>query len=186
MRVRSHPAAPEPMNPARGSAPLRRQRIVHCRVGSAFAAGVAMPRLILLLLFAALSVRAADARFDAVDASVDALVAEHRLGGAVLVLAQDGVVVHQRAYGGYALNTRVPIASASKWLSAALIAFQFLPPVWASLFAVLSLLIIGIVGYSRIYLQVHYLSDVLAGMFLATLIVSAVRFIIPLLSWLRE
>lgn len=72
------------------------------------------------------------------------------------------------------------------FLSAALIAFQFLPPVWATLFAVLSLLIIGIVGYSRIYLQVHYLSDVLAGMFLATLIVSTVRFIIPLLSWLRE
>ncbi len=72
------------------------------------------------------------------------------------------------------------------FLSAALIAFQILPPVWATLFAVLSLLIIGIVGYSRIYLQVHYLSDVLAGMFLATLIVSAVRFIIPLLSWLRE
>lgn len=81
-----------------------------------------MPRLILLLLFATLSARAADVRFDAVDASVDALVAAHGLGGAVLVLAQDGVVVHQRAYGGYALNTRVPIASASKWLSAALIA----------------------------------------------------------------
>ncbi len=78
--------------------------------------------LLFVGLCAGASVAAADARFDAVDASVDALVAEHRLGGAVLVLAQDGVVVHQRAYGGYALDTRVPIASASKWLSAALIA----------------------------------------------------------------
>ncbi len=54
--------------------------------------------LLLVGLCAGASVAAADARFDAVDASVDALVAEHRLGGAVLVLAQDGVVVHQRAY----------------------------------------------------------------------------------------
>ena len=83
-----------------------------------------MVRLILpvWLLFTALSAHAVDARFEAVDASVETLVAEHRLGGAVLVLAQNGGVVHQRAYGGYGLNTRVPIASASKWLSAALIA----------------------------------------------------------------
>lgn len=72
------------------------------------------------------------------------------------------------------------------FLPVTLIAFQVLPPVWAAFVAILSLLIIGIVGYSRVYLQVHYLSDVLAGMFLATLIVSAVRFIIPLMSWLRE
>jgi len=71
------------------------------------------------------------------------------------------------------------------FLSVTLVAFQVLPPIWASLFALLSLLFIGIVGYSRIYLQVHYVSDVLAGMVLAALIVSAVRFIVPLLPWLR-
>ncbi|MBP7611461.1 MAG: serine hydrolase, partial [Steroidobacteraceae bacterium] len=73
----------------------------------------------LLLLFGVVApVQATDTRFDAVDASVDALVAEHHLGGAVLLLAQDGVVVHQKAYGSYALDTRVPVASASKWMSA--------------------------------------------------------------------
>jgi len=71
------------------------------------------------------------------------------------------------------------------FLSVTLVAFQVLPPIWASLFALLSLLFIGIVGYSRIYLQVHYVSDVLAGMVLAALIVSAVRFIVPFLPWLR-
>ena len=71
------------------------------------------------------------------------------------------------------------------FLSVTLIAFQILHPVWATLVALLSLLIVGIVGYSRIYLQVHYVSDVLAGMVLAALIVSAVRFIIPLLPWLH-
>ena len=71
------------------------------------------------------------------------------------------------------------------FLSVTLIAFQVLPPIWAILVALLSLLFVGIVGYSRIYLQVHYVSDVLAGMVMAALIVSAVRFIIPLLPWLR-
>lgn len=82
-------------------------------------------RVFVLLVFSLCldaSARAADARFETVDASVEALVTAHQLGGAVLVLAQDGVVVHQRAYGNYALDTRLPIASASKWLSAALIA----------------------------------------------------------------
>lgn len=66
-----------------------------------------------------------------------------------------------------------------------LLVFQVLPTLWATLVALLSLLIIGVVGYSRIYLQVHYVSDVMAGMALATLIVSAVRLIIPLLPWLQ-
>lgn len=71
------------------------------------------------------------------------------------------------------------------FLSVTLIAFQSLPSIWANLVALLSLLIIGVVGYSRIYLQVHYVSDVLAGMVLAVLIVSGVRVIIPLLPWLQ-
>ena len=69
------------------------------------------------------------------------------------------------------------------FMSAALIAFRVLPPVWANLFALLSLLLVGIVGYSRIYLQVHYVSDVLAGMFLAAFIVSVIYLIILVLPW---
>lgn len=69
------------------------------------------------------------------------------------------------------------------FLSVTIVAFQVLPPIWARFFALLSLVFVGIVGYSRIYLQVHYVSDVFAGMVLATLIVSMVRFIIPLLPW---
>ena len=69
------------------------------------------------------------------------------------------------------------------FLSVSLIAFQVLPTLWATLVAILSLLVVGLVGYSRIYLQVHYLSDVVAGMALAALIVSGVRLITPLLPW---
>ncbi len=72
------------------------------------------------------------------------------------------------------------------FLSVTLVAFQVLPTIWAILVALLSLLIVGGVGYSRIYLQVHYLSDVLAGMALAALIVSGLRLIIPLLPWFQE
>lgn len=77
---------------------------------------------LLLSLCTALPALAAATRFDAVDAQVEAMLARHSLPGAVLMLAQDGVLVHQRAYGSYTLDTRVPIASASKWLSAALVA----------------------------------------------------------------
>ncbi len=69
------------------------------------------------------------------------------------------------------------------FMSAALIAFRVLPPVWANLFALLSLLLVGIVGYSRVYLQVHYVSDVLAGIFLAAFIVSVTYLIAPILPW---
>ncbi len=71
------------------------------------------------------------------------------------------------------------------FLSVTLVAFQVLPTLWASLVAFLSLLIIGVVGYSRIYLQVHYVSDVLAGMALAILIVSGVRATLHLWPWLQ-
>jgi membrane-associated phospholipid phosphatase len=72
------------------------------------------------------------------------------------------------------------------FLSATFVAFQVLQPAWATLFALLSLMLVSIVGYSRIYLQVHYAFDVLAGMGLAVFIVSAVRLIIPHLQWLQR
>lgn len=69
------------------------------------------------------------------------------------------------------------------FLALSLIAIRILPPFWASTISLLSLLAIGIVGYSRVYLQVHFISDVLAGMILAVLVVSAVQVVIPLLPW---
>jgi len=69
------------------------------------------------------------------------------------------------------------------FLALTLIAVRLLPPFWAGLIALLSLLIIGIVGYSRVYLQVHFISDVLAGMVLAILVVLAVQVVIPHLPW---
>ena len=72
------------------------------------------------------------------------------------------------------------------FLSLTLIASRILPPFWANLVALISLLIMGIVGFSRVYLQVHFISDVLAGMALAVLIVLALQTIISLLPWLQE
>ena len=69
------------------------------------------------------------------------------------------------------------------FMSVALIALQVLPPVRANLVALLSLLLVGIVGYSRSYLQVHYVSDVLAGVLLAAIIVSVTYLIAPIFPW---
>lgn len=71
------------------------------------------------------------------------------------------------------------------FLSITLIAIRFLSPLPALLVALFSLLLTGVVGYSRIYLQVHNISDVLAGMALAVIIVSAIQFFIPRLAWLQ-
>lgn len=43
------------------------------------------------------------------------------LPGASLLVLQDGKLVEQQAFGGYTLDTVVPIASASKWMSGAAI-----------------------------------------------------------------
>ena len=53
------------------------------------------------------------------------------------------------------------------------------PPFWAACTALISLLLTAGVGYSRVYLQVHYLSDVLAGMILAILLVLLVQAVFP-------
>ncbi|MFN9729558.1 MAG: serine hydrolase domain-containing protein [Pseudomonadota bacterium] len=50
------------------------------------------------------------------------VVAGVPLTGATLVVSRDGVVVHESRYGNHLPTTRLPIASASKWVSAVAIA----------------------------------------------------------------
>lgn len=67
------------------------------------------------------------------------------------------------------------------FLAVAIIAIRSLPSAWGWIFAVASTLVIVGVGWSRVYLQVHYLSDVIAGFVLAAIIVSAVHILLPYL-----
>jgi CubicO group peptidase (beta-lactamase class C family) len=60
--------------------------------------------------------------FAPVDAQMQSFVQTHALPGASLRVSRAGNVLHRRAYGGYDVATRVRIASASKWLSALVIA----------------------------------------------------------------
>lgn len=60
-----------------------------------------------------------------------------------------------------------------------LIAIRRLPPRLSLPAALCGLLIVAGVGYSRIHLQVHYLSDVIGGLILAIIIVVLVRKLIP-------
>ena len=66
----------------------------------------------------------AAARYDfrPVTTEMQSLVDTYTLDGASLRVDKAGSVVYRRAFGGYTLDTRVPIASASKWLSAITIA----------------------------------------------------------------
>lgn len=73
------------------------------------------------LLACAMTVHA-QPRFEAVDAHVQGMVDRYRLPGAVLLVAQHGDTVHARTFGRYDLDARIPVASASKWLSATVIA----------------------------------------------------------------
>ncbi len=50
---------------------------------------------------------------------LEGAVARAPLQGAALLLAKDGQVIYERAFGAFALETAVPIASGSKWLTAA-------------------------------------------------------------------
>lgn len=69
--------------------------------------------------------------------------------------------------------------AAAFFLAVTIIAIRLLPPVWAVACAVASAVIIVGVGWSRVYLQVHYLSDVLAGGVLAVITVIAVHVLLP-------
>lgn len=65
------------------------------------------------------------------------------------------------------------------FLVVTLIALRSLPLPTACLTAAASAFVIVGVGWSRVYLQVHYLSDVLAGFLLAVLLVAAIHFLLP-------
>lgn len=60
--------------------------------------------------------------FSRVDDFIAQLLKDVPLAGAALFIAQNGVVLHQRGYGAYDEGTRMAVASASKWVSAAVIA----------------------------------------------------------------
>lgn len=53
------------------------------------------------------------------DASLEGRISRADLGGAGLLVVVDGIVLRDRTYGDYEPDTVVPIASASKWLTAA-------------------------------------------------------------------
>jgi len=53
---------------------------------------------------------------------MQSIVARYRLDGASLWVSKNGRTVLTRHYGGYGPATRIPIASASKWVSALVLA----------------------------------------------------------------
>lgn len=60
--------------------------------------------------------------FSLIDGFITQLMKEVPLAGAALLVAQHGTVLHQRGYGACDAHTRMAVASASKWVSAAVIA----------------------------------------------------------------
>jgi membrane-associated phospholipid phosphatase len=73
------------------------------------------------------------------------------------------------------------------FLVVAFVSVRLLSPLWAGISAAAGILIIIGVGWSRVYLRVHYLSDVVAGWVLAIFIVAAVYVLLPsLLTHFRE
>ncbi|MGE0142920.1 MAG: serine hydrolase domain-containing protein [Planctomycetota bacterium] len=59
--------------------------------------------------------------FRAIDAQMQAVVASAARSGASLSIARDGELLLRRSYGGFDETTQVAIASATKWLSGAVI-----------------------------------------------------------------
>lgn len=80
-----------------------------------------MHRFLWLLLICGLASQAPAQDFSAVDRRIQTLVSSTPLPGAVLLLARADQPVFAKAYGGYNLDQRVALASASKWLSAAVL-----------------------------------------------------------------
>jgi CubicO group peptidase (beta-lactamase class C family) len=60
--------------------------------------------------------------FGAVDAHILSVVSAESLPGASIIVIRDGVTVHERHFGTYGPSTQILIASATKWMSGAVIA----------------------------------------------------------------
>ena len=80
----------------------------------------AMRRCFALLIAALCSsaTAAPDYDFTPVTQQVQALVTRESLDGAALIVIKDGAPIYENYFGGYNAATNIPIASASKWLSA--------------------------------------------------------------------
>ncbi|MEQ1624934.1 MAG: serine hydrolase domain-containing protein [Sediminibacterium sp.] len=75
---------------------------------------------LVLIFLSILQVSQAQYNFTGLDQLVDA--SKKDLGGAAMVLVyKDGKVVYQKAVGEFTVKTQAPIASSSKWLTAALV-----------------------------------------------------------------
>jgi CubicO group peptidase (beta-lactamase class C family) len=85
-------------------------------------------RLLLVALLAGVATVASEARgaacdFSAADAVIEGLLASHpAIAGAGLRVGRaEGEPLHERFFGSYGPQTVVPLASATKWLSAAIL-----------------------------------------------------------------
>src|SRR6516225_6035669 len=56
--------------------------------------------------------------FSPVTAQIGALVQKDALDGASLIVMRNGATIYEHYFGSYSASTNIPIASASKWLSA--------------------------------------------------------------------
>lgn len=71
------------------------------------------------LFVAAVSCRAAVVYdFTPVTQQIDGMMQTYSLNGASLIVIRNGAVIYEQYFGSYTPTTRIPIASASKWLSA--------------------------------------------------------------------
>jgi CubicO group peptidase (beta-lactamase class C family) len=69
--------------------------------------------------------------FAPVDARMQQMVTERNLGGASIMLLRNGEVLLERHYRSFTPETRIPIASASKWMAGAVIAGLIDRGVWS-------------------------------------------------------
>lgn len=77
-----------------------------------------MRTILLLAVLLAAPVAAQPYDFTPVSQQIEALLQRESLGGASLIVMRNGVVIHEEYFGNFDASTRIPIASASKWLSA--------------------------------------------------------------------
>ncbi|MBS0571069.1 MAG: beta-lactamase family protein [Proteobacteria bacterium] len=77
-----------------------------------------LPALFFGLLAAASGQAAVVYDFTPVTQQIDAMLQTYALNGASLVVIRNGAVIDEEYFGNYTSATRIPIASASKWLSA--------------------------------------------------------------------